>query len=286
MSRGQHASKPIVLTVALFLLLFVSVESQQLFVNVGAAALAWDATFESGVLRGPSGYNTSPVTTNGASAGVSTSRPHTGNWSEYDYYVGAAPATVTRAQTHEDLVVLKQTSPSFHVDIWVYVPSTVQGKSVQLTDWQSLASFGLTTGGTFFTVDSSPSHHLTVWDVATRKSYSTTGVWNFDTWFKLGVTAYLKPAPGNSEVIIFLNEKTIADDFISGAWAESLGYMHFGLYTGPKQGTYAVYNDDISYTPLTNPVQSTAAPASSSGTTPVASTTATTSSLTYPSKVT
>jgi len=63
-------------------------------------------------------------------------------------------------------------------------------------------------------------------------------------WFALTVIGHLVPGTNSSSITV-LQDQTAIISFIGNAGNGGLMFMHFGLYTGQKQTTFAVYNDNI-----------------------------------------
>lgn len=153
---------------------------------------------------------------------------------------------------------MKRMLANFRLDMWIYVPSAVNGQKVTLTDWVSFASFQL--GGSngaadqIFTVDSSTQRRIQLWVTDGHKSITQakTSVvqWQFDTWLKLTVEAYVNRTINT--IIVYQDDVRLLSYTGSLGAPGLLSYMHFGLYIGKKQGAFAIYNDDISLTELTS----------------------------------
>jgi len=84
--------------------------------------------------------------------------------------------------------------------------------------------------------------------------------WPLDRWFKIGIQGDLQPGTADSRITVFQDGVAIINYVGNlGDQATGLGQMHFGLYTGPNQGAFAVYNDAISasQTAMVTPSKST-----------------------------
>jgi len=213
----------------------------------------WSAGFESGT---QSEFNLGEYATNGAVLATSNSVAYQGAYSGYYYYQGSPGGQDSRRAYPTE--VLSRRPSKFLVEVWIHVPSSVDGQPVSLTDWVSFVSIWLNDRGweagiNPITIDSTTAGELTLWLgmlPSNRNVYQAKPVkWAFDRWFKIGIQGDLKPGTADSRVTVFQDGVAIINYVGNlGDQATGLGYMHYGLYMGPNQGAYAVHNDAISVT--------------------------------------
>jgi hypothetical protein len=250
---------------AVLALVLISLTGLQLSILVVAEcrSVIWSASFEAG---DQSEFNGGVEQVGGANATVSSSIRYNGDYSGYYYYVGP-----WRGADHHDSYPLEYISgvkvPNFLVQLWVYVPSRVSGQSVTITDWVSFATIWVNEGAWRYalpiTVDGAraggwagPELLLIPHMLGENQSgiiQTNPLQWPFDKWFKIGIEVDLRPGTANSNITVY------QDDLAVISWTGDLGNkglsgpvtfdglsgMHFGLYTGWGQGTFAVYNDAI-----------------------------------------
>jgi len=193
----------------------------------------FNASFQSGNVTDY--FNDSVVATCGAVDNASLTQVHNGLFAEFDYYDGGPCGENVRAYPTEQL---STPLAVFYLNIWVYVPE------VKLTDWVSFITLHLT-DDTFITVDSNMQRQLHLWSKITGNTFQIAPVaWPFDKWFQIGILGRLQPGTTNSTIIVYQNGTPIIT-FTGDTGNGLLGRMHFGLYTGPEQWTFSVYNDDI-----------------------------------------
>jgi hypothetical protein len=217
-----------------------------------SSSILWSAGFESGT-QSEFNYGQGQVA-GGAVVATTTSVQYEGSYSGYYYYLGPAGGQESRRAypTH----VLTPRPSKFLVEAWAYVPSSVDGQVVALTDWVSFVSLWLNDGGSNaginpITIDSTTRRELTLWLgtlPSNRDVYQAAPVkWPLDKWFKIGVQGDLQPGTANSRITVFQDGVAIISWVGNlGDQANGLGQMHFGLYMGSDQGTFAVHNDAIS----------------------------------------
>ncbi len=210
----------------------------------GASTLVWSATFESGSWLPY--FDSEPSTTCGAVNTVSATVHFEGHYSGYYYHTGGICNESIRAYPREQL---NKTLTNFRLQVMVYVPS------VLITDWLSFITMHLS-DGSFITVDSSlmnidgvvqPVLHL--WNgalpVGSRIIKQVDPVaWSFDEWLNLTIVGSLRPGKDSSGITLYQDGRIVIN-YVGYAGNGSLEWMHFGLYTGPEQAIFAVYNDDI-----------------------------------------
>ena len=63
-------------------------------------------------------------------------------------------------------------------------------------------------------------------------------------WFALTVIGHLDPGTNSSSITVYQDQTAIIN-FTGNAGDGGLMFFHFGLYTGQKQATFTVYNDQI-----------------------------------------
>lgn len=218
----------------------------------------WGANFNSGTQNE---FDQSVYTTPASvTAGVSNQIYHSAGYAAYYTFPGTAPDTSPRGYPTE---LPPQNPAKFYVQIWVYVPSTLNGSPVNLGPWVSFGSIWLNTGGHTaginpITLDSDSNHHMGLWmgmlpafagsyDSESAHLYTQQNpiTWQYDTWFSIGLYGYLNP---NGQSTIQLLQDGMPIITITGVMPSSsvgLNEMHFGLYANGLSGPYAVYNDDI-----------------------------------------
>ena len=191
---------------------------------------------------------------------------HDGNYSSYYYYYGSPNGQVKRAYPSENLTSLGVTPSSFEVDMWIYVPSAVNGTPVTLTDWVSFLSIWVNPGAWNYaypiTIDgnyqgvflSSPQLHMSIEMLGEDATESTPIAWPLNQWWELTLVGSIVPNPGASHLAVYQNGVQVLSWSgvmpTTGLYGEpvsynGLSYLHAGLYAGPDQGTYAIYNDDV-----------------------------------------
>ena len=229
----------------------------------------WSADFESQTQGEFNGYQKLEV--GGAIVATSSSTAYQGTYSGY-YYEGASGGPDDRRAYPTQ--ILSPRPPKFLAEVWIYVPSSVNGQPVSLTDWISFISIWLNDGGSNaginpITVDSlsGARRELSLWVGMLSLPYSDRIVyqaqpvkWPLDRWFKIGIQGDLQPGTADSRITVFQDGVAIINYVGNlGDQATGLGQMHFGLYTGPNQGAFAVYNDAISasQTAMVTPSKST-----------------------------
>jgi hypothetical protein len=197
---------------------------------------------------------------------LSSSIVHSSRYSQYDSYIGPPPNQLgdsTRADEQLSLKAAGLTSGllDFRINIWIYVPSVVDGQAVTFPNpnsvcagcgWISFATIDSVGGSTTpITVDSFSDHALHLWvadnNTVVGHVINQTGPnivqWPFDTWWELSLEGHLQPP--NGEIILYFNNVPFLT-YEGMALPASFTYAHFGLYVGGFQGTYGIYNDDVS----------------------------------------
>ena len=241
------------LVMVLTIVLLASVTNSVVASRPGAAAsstMAWSATFET---ASQDQFNACCNHNNGAVVSVSQTLFRSGTYSGYYYYIGQAPGESPRGYpSHDFLSSIRR----FLIEIWVYVPSTVNGQPVTLTSWLSFISVWINQDGCCavnpVTVDSDTNRemHVRLGLLQSTKNiaYQSGHVkWSFDKWFRISLQVEINSGNTNSKITLLQDGQTIV------TWtgklpsvANGLGRVHFGLYAGGNQGTLAIFNDDIS----------------------------------------
>lgn len=198
----------------------------------------------------------------GAVATVTSSFRHSGTYSNYDYYIGPPGGDSRRAYPSN---YLTNGPAHFLIELWVYVPSVVNGETVKLTSWCSFMSLWVSKG---FWREALPITVDSVWWENGRTQEVILGLhmvnqlvvfqtnpikWTFDQWFRIGIEVDLHPGTANTRVTVYQDGVAIiswvgdlGSQGVSGPVVfDRLSDVHFGLYTGGGQGTFATYNDDI-----------------------------------------
>ncbi|HKT22454.1 MAG TPA: hypothetical protein VJR06_07605 [Nitrososphaerales archaeon] len=204
-------------------------------------------------------------TDGGATSTVSSTFAYAGTHSAYFYNSGSTGSTKDGYPLNE----WTTTTPShYRVQLWIYVPSTFNGSPVQFTDWVSFMTLWLNPGfwQTAYpvTIDGVQSgggaRQITMNLYPYSLNYATYHItqknpisWPLDQWWQLAVECDLHPG-SNSTITIYQNNVPII------SWTGNLGTtgsgsapvtydgiydMHMGLYVGPSQGAFAIYNDDV-----------------------------------------
>jgi len=201
----------------------------------------------------------------GAVGIVTSSFQHSGTYSNYAYYVGPPGGDNRRA--YPSYYPPTYRPAHFLIELWVYVPSVVNGETVKLTDWSSFISIWVSKG---FWQEAYPITVDSVWwangrnqELMMNLHMLPNGVllqtnpikWPFDKWFKIGLEVDLHPGTANTRVTVYQDNIAIIN-WVGDLGNTSVGYSgtvtydglsdsHFGFYAGNKQGTLAFYNDDI-----------------------------------------
>jgi len=227
--------------------------------------LLWSSNFDTGDF---SQWNAaSPNDPNGgALASITSTLAHTGTYSSYYYYLGAPNGQTKRAYPSENLSSVGVTPSKFEVDMWIYVPSTINGTPVDLTDWISFLSvwvnpgawnyaYPITIDGNYQGVNlSSPQLHMSIEMLGVDATEYAPTAWPLNQWWELTLVGSIVPNPGTSHLTVYQDgTKMLSWSGVmptTGSYGEpvtynGLSYLHAGLYAGPDQGTYAIYNDDI-----------------------------------------
>ena len=173
----------------------------------------------------------------------------------------------------------------------MYVPSTVNEHSVSLTDWTSFMSVWVNPGYWQYaypiTVDAdtgstgyAPQILMNVqpminstgcpgWSCATVYQSSPVD-WPFNQWFEVSLVGYLHPGSTSTFTVyqngvqiitwsgVLPDEGEIGTHHQSPTTFDALSNIHLGLYAGPDQGNYAIYNDDVAVYNLGSSTASTA----------------------------
>jgi len=225
-------SLPVVLLLSSIVIAFAFVQP----ISASSSQLVWVASFKGGNWASyfNAGFQTSCNATISTSNKVHYADPYSGYYS----HTGPVCDQPVRAYPHEQVT---PTLTDYAIMVWVYVPS------VTLTDWVSFVTMHMS-DETFITVDST-QQVLHLWNNALPLNARVIPQqnpiqWSFNTWFNIRVEAHLKPGTVNSQVTVYQNNMKIIN-FVGNTGNGSLWYMHFGLYTGPKQTTFSVYNDNI-----------------------------------------
>ena len=225
-------------------------------VAAGFPSAIWSADFESG---DQSQFSGGPQETGGAKVVTSSSVQYEGTYSGYYYYAG--PPGGEKRNAYPAHYLSGERPSKFLVELWVYVPSNVDGQHVTLTDWVSFATLWVNEGswrtGECLTVDSNSKRQLNLWmgmfPAEPRVLYQRNPVqWPFDRWFKIGIQGDLRPGTANSRITV-LQDNVAIIDYVGnlGEIYDGLDEMHFGLYMSADQGAFAVYNDAIVVRPAT-----------------------------------
>ena len=211
----------------------------------------------------------------GAQAAVTSALDYNATHSGYFYYVGSPNGVDKRAYPGNTWT---SGGPSnFRIDMWIYVPSTVAGTQVKFTDWISFMSIWVNPGYWQYappiTVDTTSSRQVTLTVqplLANCPDWSCTGVlqskpisWPLNQWWELSFAADLHPG-GDSTLTVYQNGLSIISwtGVLPSVGTGTLGTgpvtynglsdVHMGLYTGPGEGTFAIYNDDVAVYNLGN----------------------------------
>jgi hypothetical protein len=188
---------------------------------------------------------------------------HSGKYSEYDYYNGLGDSnTAHRSYCGESFNIMNRYS-SIENDVWIYVPSTVNGRRQNYQEWFTFVNlfFGQSnlpnqypvlvlgcSSGTGYRCDrrqlSLGSGPFFANDTILARNNVT---WPFDQWFDLRTLV----TESNSLTVITLYEvasnatQQLVWNMTSTTVNMYLFQAHWGLYDGPSSGVTAVYNDDI-----------------------------------------
>ena len=228
--------------------------------------LLWSSNFETGDL---SQWNSAVIPNEpngGASTTISSALTHSGIYSSYYSYVGSPNDQIKRAYPSENLTSLGIAPSNFEVDMWIYVPSMVNGTPVNLTDWVSFLSVWVNPGawnhadpitinGNYQgTSLSSPQLQMSLEMLGVGVTESAPAPWPLNQWWELSLVGNLVPNPGASSFAVYQNgikvlswSGVMPTTGLAGGPVsyDGLSYLHAGLYAGPNQGTYVIYNDDI-----------------------------------------
>ena len=234
--------------------------------TTSAGNLIWSSDFATGDF---SQWNGGGIDLEGgALATVTSSLAYNGTYSGYYYYLGSPNDLTKRAYPGNTWD--PSGPPDFRIDMWIYVPSQVQGDAVQFTDWVSFMSVWINPGYWQYappiTVDTTDSRQVTLTVqplLANCPDWSCTGVfqtnpitWPLNQWWELSLQCVLNPG-GNSVLTVYQNGVRIISwtgvlpDTGTGTLGSGpvtyngLSDIHMGLYAGPMQGTFAIYNDDV-----------------------------------------
>lgn len=212
-----------------------AIQSTYTSTTIANTELVWSANFESGTEKD---FNDTDVNACGGMNAVSTLRVHSGTYAGYYNYTGGSTNDNCRAYPTE---VLSSNPSQFLLELWVYVPK------VQLRDWVSFATLHLS-DDTFITIDSNARQQIHLYMTGGEITEQAKPItWSFDTWFKIGIRGDLHPGTTDSKITVYQDDVPIIN-FTGFAGNGLLWRMHFGLYISSKQGTFAVYNDDITLT--------------------------------------
>lgn len=222
----------------------------------------WSADYESGkhetYFTGPNTDDVKPgnspgqvVTTrahSGIYSGYYTVRSNTGNGSARCYWVkdfrfdSSGKFNVSNIPATHD----------FKISGWFYVPS------VTLIGWVSFITLHFEGWDAAVTIDSGKNKYAYIWTPNGIFSHSQAGQtaqqWPFDSWFKLEVEIHYRPANQLSTIILREDDIQIArlDAYATTPQAPKRIYdIHFGVYIGSTQPSFAIYNDDLELTDLT-----------------------------------
>jgi hypothetical protein len=226
--------------------------------------LVWSAGYESG---DQSEWNWYPEQNPQGNAVLSVSSQivHSGEYSGYYYYAGNPNGQVSIRAYPCEMIDPTNRPVKFYIQLWVYVPSVVNGAKVSIASWISFASlwFNLPPVNPYngpdvnpITIDSFSNRQLALWLGPLKTSsgpndqyyrYQTSPItWPFDKWFSIGIYGELHPGAASSKIIVYQDGNPIIQwtgDL--GSYSTGLGQMHFGLYADPTQGTIAIYNDYV-----------------------------------------
>jgi hypothetical protein len=215
----------------------------------GVPAMSWSATFET---ASQNQFNACCNQDAGTIVSVTNDLVHSGSYSGYYTYAGSGPGQSIRAYPSQDF---QSSTRKYLVEVWVYVPSQVDGLPVRLTSWISFLSVWINKDGCCavnpITVDSDTNLEMHLWlglmPSGKQIVYQSGHVkWPFDKWFRIGLQVEI--GSGKSKSMITLLQDGVAVVKWTGALptvANGLGRIHAGLYAGGTQGTVAVCNDDI-----------------------------------------
>ena len=193
----------------------------------------FNASFESGNITDY--FNDSVVTTCGAVDNITSTMVHSGHYAEIDYYDGGSCGENIRAYPTESIT---NAPTDFYLNLWVYVPQA------KLTDWVSFITLHLS-DDTFITLDSNTQRQLHLWNKITGITYQSGAVtWPFSEWFELGIRAHIQPGTLDYTIVVYQNNTPIIS-YTGDTGNGQLAHVHLGLYAGPNQGDFTVYNDDL-----------------------------------------
>jgi hypothetical protein len=197
---------------------------------------------------------------------------HNAKFAGYYYYVGGPNGEVDDASKSIRAYPCEMIDPNnrpatFYVQLWVYVPSVVNGTKVSFPSWISFASLWLNLPPSSpwngpdaipLTINSFNNRQLALWLGPLKPSnssgpneqyyrYQTNPItWPFDKWFSIGIYGELHPGTANSKIILYQDGIPVIQWMGDlGSYSTGLGQIHFGLYADPLQATIAIYNADV-----------------------------------------
>lgn len=143
----------------------------------------------------------------------------------------------------------------FYVELWVYVPSLI------IKDWISFATVAFDNGAVItvnmWTQDTSRPGQALYVHTESLFTKSDVNQWNagtgstvlvpFNKWFKVGLEVHFKAPNQASAVIVYQNDVMVIkwSPIAVSKTFPSISAVHFGLYAGAQQGSFSMYNSDI-----------------------------------------
>ena len=218
-------------------------------------ALVWSANFDTGDFTQ---WNYCCDSVGGGMTNISSHLAHTGVYSEYAWNPGDT-GSLKRAYPAETF------SPGisdFLVNMWIYVPRDYNGVPVSITDWVSFLSLWINPGywqyAAPITIDGGQQLQMDLEMFTTPVYvYQTNPInWPYNQWFELSVSGVLDPG-GTSYITVYQNNATIMswEGVLPDTGTGTLGtgpvtysgltQIHAGLYIGPAQSYFSIYNADF-----------------------------------------
>ena len=251
-----------------------------------ASTVIWSANFGTG---DHSQFNECWVETPGATVNIATNIVHSGRYSEYDYYNGqGGTGSAHRAYCGEGFSLSGQYS-NIENDIWIYVPSTVNGTAQDYQGWFTFVNLFfqnptgsingplLVMGGNYATGCNQRQLSLGGGPFTTNNVMVTSNVvdWPVNEWFEL--RTIVTQTSSISVITLYEVSARGAQQLVTNMTSASTGlYLyqaHWGLYDGPPSGVSAIYNDDITVSSLGTTQSAVPAAVTSMSTSTVKSTT-------------
>ena len=234
--------------------------------NVRASSLIWSANFETG---DHSQFNQCWVQSGGAALpAIATNIVHNGKYSEYDFYDGKGDSSSPhRSYCGQGLNITSQYT-NIENDIWIYVPSTVNGTQQNYQEWFTFVNlfFGQSTLPNQYPVFVLGCSSATGYYCDHRQLSLGSGpfainntilarnnvTWPLDEWFELRTLVIQTKSISVITLYQVANStQQLVENMTSATVGMYLFQAHWGLYDGPTSGISAIYNDDITIFDIT-----------------------------------